>query len=985
MNSGIRLELKDWHTKHGIYVQDELAAFFGTVDRSETPNSFSKIGGGQEAYNPDLYDDDAMQGMDAVATMKELDALDPNHRILRPGDLVEIPQLESGKDPIVGIFIRKLGAGNALSQFFTLNGKWIHTTQATVQFVVPSFVDAELVESLIPHLPNTQYDEYREQSTFFDVSVPRHLSAPIVSRLINFNKEAQDIYRQNAVRLDRAHEVLAHDSDLKFGTLTQIARKLLGRPADVPMTTQEQFATRLALLRAGFAFGFDNRHHRITGFVHIRSKAQVRMVEKVRQWIRQYRDEVAEHKAGSDPLTLSFKTKGGRLIQKFARKAKGVVLKSREDREPTELGNIGPSKEKIPFGPGKSIVRYETGESWTDDEQEIIRFMEAWSCIGAFRRQPTIESQPPLLLQATGLYENYDLREKVGFVFLQEIGVMVPWENRARYDENLLIPSAQHSRPLEQLMSRLENGQADPVKMKLLTDDELAPIRRDYGTLPVFCIDKAGSLEIDDGMSIEEGPSGGHWIHVHIANPTAFMNKDSPIARMARHMTETIYMPERAYTMLPSWVARQKFSLGKDRPCLTFSALLDDSGVMQDYKITAGTIHNVYLMDPSEVNKVLGLKNEASSEQKALIVGTTPPTEKNVKTQTTAEQLFESRHKRLQKLYELAKARFRQRSALSGITLAAPDRDIKVWDKHGQPGLGWSGPSRAIVKRTFGDPTIKVMASVFTTDMDLIGQIDSNAMVRECMLLACEVGSKWCHDRGIPNIYRSSLPGASGSKETATQYYRRVLEPMMQRNNGVVPFHLFNAYLNRSNPSTLTLEPLPHEQLGMTHFSKVTSPLRRYGDMVTHWQIQAALLEEHRRGISLVGGKGQDPLPFSSTSLQQMMLTLRAREDRIKRAKLTAINFWTSQLFFRAHYFGEMELPEKLTAYISQPAATGKDHPSIIKEYGVAAALVNPTERMGEARLGDEWECVIRSVDVYKANITLTPLRLLKRAEEGLD
>ncbi|TKX22668.1 RNB domain-containing protein 3 [Elsinoe australis] len=983
MNAGIRLELKDWHTTYGIHMQDELGDYLGSVDRTETPNSFSRVGGTQEVYNPDTYDNDTMEGMEAMPGLKELDALDPNHRILRPGDLVELPPLESSRDPVVAVFVRRLAAGSVMSQFFSSTGKWLHSPQAVVQFVVPNFVNPDLIEKFIPHLPNAVSKELEEQSAFFDLSVPRDLSAPVVSRLINFTKESQDIYRQNAVRLDSAHELLAHENDLKFGTLTQIGRKLLNRPADIAITPQEQFAVRLALLRAGFAFGFDNRHHRITGFVHIRSKAQVKMVANVREWIRQYRDEMACSKPGSDPLTLHFSSKGGRIIQTFARKARAVALESREDREPTFLGNVGPSKERNKITQKQGAIRYVRGREWNENEQEIIRFFEAWSCVGAFRRQPTIESQPPLLLQATGLYENYELREKTGFVFLQEIGVMVPYENRYRYDENLLIPAAQHSRPLEQLMSRLAAASTtDPMKMGLITEDTMKHLRHDWEDLPVFCVDKPGALEIDDGISIEPAQDGTNWIHVHIANPTAFMDKDSPVARMARHMTETIYMPERAYTMLPEWAAKQRFSLRRNRPCLTFSARLDSSGVMLEYNVRPGTVRNVQFIDPDEVNRALGLGRSEGQKRRALIVGGEPPPSQAVKKETKAEDLSPTMKEALGKLHGLAKQRFGVRSALSGISLAAVDQDVKVWDKYFHPGLSWSGPARTHVKRVFGDPVIQLMASDFSTDMDLAGKMDSNMMVRECMLLACEVGSKWCHDRDLPNIYRGSLPGVSGSKETAQQYYQRVLEPMMKQRGGAVPFHMLNAYLNRSNPSTLTLEPLQHEQLGLTHFSKVTSPLRRYGDMVTHWQIQAALLEEDRRGISLVGGKGRDALPFSRASLQQMMLTLRAREDRIKRAKMAGIHFWTSQLFFRAHYFNEMELPKTLTAYISQPSANPDWQVSIIKQFGVGARMKTPDWGV-EVKLGDEWECEIDAVDVYVALLNLKPLRLISRAEDG--
>jgi len=59
--------------------------------------------------------------------------------------------------------------------------------------------------------------------------------------------------------------------------------------------------------------------------------------------------------------------------------------------------------------------------------------------------------------------------------------------------------------------------------------------------------------------------------------------------------------------------------------------------------------------------------------------------------------------------------------------------------------------------------------------------------------------------------------------------------------------------------SEVSLTPARHASLGLATYTQVTSPIRRYSDLIAHFQIKA-----HLRG---------DPLPFAREVLQDMLLS----------------------------------------------------------------------------------------------------------------
>lgn len=831
-----------------------------------------------------------------------------------------------------------------------------------------------MIDPIIPYLPDQEVtEELHDRAQMFDLSVPRHVSAPLVSRMLKFQRESEDVYRKYATTLDNAHNLLAHPTDLKFGSLDQVALKLipsLGKNTkNLPLPVL--FAVRKALMRGGFAFGFDRRSHRLTGFIQIRSKEQVGNIEKVRNWMRQWQDDLASSAMVREKRGPVFSSEA-RHVNDFIEKAQMLIRISRGTREATKLGRIGPSKTRFEITKTQNATQTEHTITFSNEDQQLIKFMEGWACSNLFLGLPRVEALPPLILQATGLYKEHPLTSMTGFLFLQEIGVLVPHENRVRFDQHLLLPTSQHSKPLEHLMTTVMQLAEDPKFV-----DCMAHLRKDWGNLPVFCIDQEGAHEIDDGLSLEKAGNNEYWVHVHIANPTAFLSRDSPLAKMARHMTETIYMPERAFMMLPRWSTQRHFSLQSNRPCLTFSARIDSQGETLERKIVPGFIRNVRLVSPEEVFKVIGVDKDVRPTVSLTVGGKIP----YIKPRKTADTMTEDEIQILRTLQELAVKRQSKRRAAGGLFFDSQKPDISVWNNFRLPGLGWDHPSRHAARYTEGEPIIryqsKELISWFTT-----GEGVSDILVREMMLLACEVGAEWCAERNVPIIYRGTI--AHPYAQDPEKFYKDVLVPATEKNGGEAPMHLAIEYLRNSGATILTPTPLHHRVLGLAHYSKVTSPLRRYGDMIFHWQIEAALREEASTKQSLIGSKNTDYLPFNAANLEQITTGLQPRESMIRRASRYGEDFWIAQLFFRAFHYGECELPSTFSAYVPlKPQMQMHELGVILKEYSLTCTMEKPEmNALGEAKAGDWWEVALSYVDCFNRKVVMKPLRLISRWED---
>ncbi|KAK3070162.1 3'-5' RNA exonuclease complex component [Teratosphaeriaceae sp. CCFEE 6253] len=1020
--NGIRAQLRRWQAEHG---QDECTAedanFGPDTNPGELSNDLARLPD-RNAVVRDTQADADEEAQAAMASFMQAPADEPGSdetdvRFLKMGDLVEVEFLTSDTPAIVAVFVRRIGVGGYV-QLYTSQGRWLHIREKSLQYDIPGWASDELIKPMLPYLPATDYsiDEIIEESYYKDFSVPRDVAAPLVSKMIAFDAEAKEVYRQHAGRLDDAHNLLAHETDLRYGSLVSAATALLEQPAK-KVTAAALFAVRQALSHAGFAFNMDRRHHRLTGYLQIRSKQQFKMVENVRGWLREWQEDLALT-ATLTPAQRGKRqaSKGAQYVYSFLDKAITIVKKSREDREPTLWGGLGPSQIKRPITPGQDSVRVFQEAVFTRQDSDIVQFLEAWSLSAQFVGLPRLAALPPLLLQATGLYDLqswsgrrsvpgtgdpgakrdedrlprgvFDLWQSTGMLFLQEIGTVLPYENRVRFDQQLLLPSSQHSIPLQNLMSSLLTMQ-NTHGFK----DSMADLRHDWGSLPVFCIDGAGAQEIDDGVSVEPASAGTDgakewWVHIHIANPTAFFERDHPLAKMARHMGETIYMPERTYKMMPRWSSKDHFSLEKDRPCLTFSARMDEQGRIVDKRIRSGVVRKVLSLTAGEVAGILGVDQETPERRTEMVltVGGDVPPEPPRKSQVadvTPEMI-----EQLRVLAMLGRKRNDERMAKGGIYYDAGRPDVSVWQSYRNPGLAWTTTYRRGWQRVEGDPVIQMKTQGWQNWFSP-HQKTVQLLVREMMLLASEIAATWCEERAIPAVFRGTVP-RPGMMATA-QFIKEVIEPAPKDADGAMPMHIGMQYIGTMGSSILSTTPIKHSVLGMDHYGKVTSPLRRYGDMILHWQIEAAMREEARIRRSLVTNKpmgelNRSFLPFSQAVLSTILVGLKPRENIIASAKRNAQVYWIAQLLFRAIHFGEMELPfTTVRAFIHSSISSSRftDVGCILMDLNFGTTMRRPivSGKPVDVRQGDIWECEIEGVDVFRRAAVLRGVRLLERPD----
>jgi hypothetical protein len=886
---------------------------------------------------------------------------------LNPGDVVELSQ--PGHESVLAVFVQQLGLK---SQFFSANGRWCHSNLQRITFAVPGCIDPDLINPLIPFMPTKPTEVAANDTT----QVPRHLAAPVQAVLHQLIEHSERIYRTNAPVLDSAYSILADANRPRLLTLSQIAKTLLAKtdPTWTP-SPPSLLAVRKALNHNEFRFRSDARSHRLTNVFSIRSKNDVEVVETVQEWIREYKEHEAQlanlNRADDQPR----RRKGAAYIADFITKARRLISVSRKYRQPLP-GCVGPSQNLIPLSETDSNMRVEWGEEFNRVEKQIINFFQSWVLTGAFQNMANLHSSCTVLLNYIGLYQEDHLHHKgigrkdtmgrnIGYLFLQELGVLSPHENRNLYDEQLMLPTVRLSRNLELLTTKAELIRRNPDFR-----DSMSDLRRDWGDTLVWCIDDAEAHEIDDGVSIERVPGrkSEFWVHAHIANPTAFFDKTHVLSGLAAHMTETVYTPERVFPMIPTWASKDYFGLKPNRPVITFSSRIDGAGNTLETKIQHGIIRNVKSITYTDLSTYLGETFKGNINR--LVVGGEVP----LKSERTLPEFQPSRLQNLQDMYTAAKAVWASREAAGAVRYNMSSSDVRVLKKSGQSGLTWRSPSMDKARLIHGDPVIQVSASA----PGGVSGMDSRNIVEEMMLLACRSAASWCAERGIPVMFRGTveMPTLGMSSE---EIQRKLVNPQLEKQGYLSPA-VVAQYVGSLGRSVAHSAPIPHRGIGAKAYLKVTSPLRRFSDMIAHWQIEAAVRHEARTGqkinSALLANAQRPILPFSQRQMQESIITLSPRERIIAQAKRGSVHHWALQAFMRALYFKEAPLPETFTCWI-RTVDMDKYNVGVLTDLSMKVIVENVPGMTFQ--IGDEFEVKLARVDLFYDSLFVTPIRLLRR------
>ena len=168
------------------------------------------------------------------------------------------------------------------------------------------------------------------------------------------------------------------------------------------------------------------------------------------------------------------------------------------------------------------------------------------------------------------------------------------------------------------------------------------------------------------------------------------------------------------------------------------------------------------------------------------------------------------------------------------------------------------------------ESTIKVKDNEEVT-IELIDSSRSRQLVAEMMILAGQIGGKYGTEHNLPLPYRGQPQPELPSEEELLR-----LPP------GPTRFCAIRSCMPRSE---MSMSPIRHASLGLDSYVQVTSPIRRYTDLLSHFQIKAHL-------------KGKE-LPFSREDLQEIVYSVTSSSYEATLVERQTNRYWSVEYLRR--------------------------------------------------------------------------------------
>ena len=694
------------------------------------------------------------------------------------------------------------------------DGRIITHVGYDILYAVPNFVDTFLIKRC-----GIEDKPVNTKQLMARVTVAEKVRA--------FNKAAEDLFNGYVALFKIVYpRVRAADDDTWASTtVAEVAKLLDARHLDQNLVLHAVYSH---LMKQSQMFVMDNHNFLSTQRFYVRPRAQVERFNKLSHLMR------------TSPI-----------LAQFATRAKSIITESR--------ATTANSKNQLPS------FKSAEGLAFNKDDQLFIRLLlDSLVDIRSVQANP-YTSLVCHIIKAVGLYDG-DVDSAQVRQFLVDLGVLAPWQDVASLIEvqpDLITPLSDPTVAAKWTGNSGATTTTTPLGVDdFYPTDPLESIRHDFGQLPVYAIDDHGAQELDDGLSVERDASDSSclWVHVHIADPTAILPPTHSLARRARAMVSTHYFHHSSQSMFPESLAGNRLSLGhsaangKGENVLTFSTKVDSSGNIVDYKVRASIVHNVRVLKYDEVDATMSFDCQDA----------TYPFGRPPKTHSIPLNLRPEDVDNLRLLDLFSKRMVANRLSTSSLAYGFESPELIV-----SPKPLPIGAVDSICPGSFcGEP--KISYGVRNSY-----NLGSRLIIAEAAQVANRVASMFGRDHGIP-LARRSLAAPPARSDAA------LAELLKLRNSiGWVDYFEVRRREIQFNSGQYTLEPAGHWILGISEgegYTRATSPLRRYGDLVTHWQIKHALLHKQ-------------PL-FSAEEMQSTFEYIGPKEHRWKWVEKAHDRWW---------------------------------------------------------------------------------------------
>ncbi|KAJ4421611.1 3'-5' RNA exonuclease complex component [Gnomoniopsis sp. IMI 355080] len=945
----IRKRLKKWNEENQVEVPKPMPVDVGETGAPRNTGTRARVAdeSALERAPDDLTADQQFRDRDG-----SVDFFPPRSEF-EAGDIFEYR--EEGDRSGIPIVAICLGYLNGFHHFYTANGLWVVAPGLKTHFIQRKFATEAEMQPVIEKLPKEKLSKAQmNEMGRKGLGPDRVTGAALLHKMNKFLEETDAVLQKYATRFEMAHQLVSEGEE-KYLTLEQIKQRLLTEEdLKVPTPPHVLYAIHRTVFNddVGFRIAGDlSKASSSEWLFEITAREDVSLIQNMQTLVRLFTDIPGRLSTSISSLSTSQLNQS--QLGRFIVRARAAIDESRQVRDWTPYGILGPAKKQ----------RSSSVQAWNNVDMSILHFMLLWAGYDQFSPSSRLHWIGSTILRATGKYKHVEyLSPSTAWTFLQEIGYITPWDLHERY--TLRPPGAQISRQGGFVPFQLGPEGIRPY----LTRDVFEGKRHDWASLKAFAIDSKSTTDVDDAVSVEatEAPDQ-HWIHIHVADPASRIRHQNALAQRASLTPMTLYLSGHYSNIWGVKDEVQKlFSLAPNRPCLTFSGLVNDEGELLEYKITPARLQEFVYMTPEDANaaadiKPMGISPE-SVDAGSFVVGETPQENQPTRHFTTPSELQPADLDSLKTLYRLAEAR-QQKRLNNGAT--------PIWSQW--PSVETSFDNTSIdhtptgLMNCNGDPTMKIS-----------WKDDTSLMVSSLMVLAGEIAAQWSADRDIPVPYLSQ-PQAEKNRELLKTYTEKIYYPLLLKGEDT-PDH-FNQLLSLVGKSDVSTKPAPHFFMGVDMYTKVTSPLRRYSDLLAHWQIETALAHEMDAGKVMAA-----KLPFSRQDLDQEVLPwLRLRQQLVQRLiRKAGGQGYLTQALVRAWKYpvaGQCALPETFTFTVTLPEATGGPLAGRRKVIGghldwfklkvwlVAEGLGKLGLSVADVRRGDVYKVKLKDVNVHLGEV----------------
>lgn len=551
----------------------------------------------------------------------------------------------------------------------------------------------------------------------------------------------------------------------------------------------------------------------------------------------------------------------------------------------------------------------------TASDKVFINFVADW-----IRSPKVIVDSPyevfvPNMLKALKSYDTLFFDRSLAIRFLKEVGMLKPWDNVGLVEDAAVAGEfiwSKEAKQSEKRMNEFTTAFLSGKGQDFNNVDPYSSVRHDFGDLRVYTIDDPSAKEIDDGVSIEHIPGEqGAWLHVHIADPTTYISPQHELSELMQRKVQTLYLPERHFPMLPEELSSQKFSLGstahtnKDgsQYALTFSTKIDKNGNLTEYKIRPSLVKNVVKVYYDDLDQLLQTK--ATIQHDPLVdlsksfsyPHSTAFASLDQHTNTRESTVTDDCKQDLLNIFEISNVHADQRR------------------RNGSVAFSKASPVIELIPSPLDLPQIHFTESSYATalpairvKLDKSGYSPARLMVAETMIMGGRIASKFAHEYDVHIPFRTQAWNPSAS--TSDIKLREEMLASRDPATGMVKMQDMVRYMSILPPSTVTTKPgLPHVIMGIQDgYTRATSPLRRFLDVVVHWQIKSHLL-------------GKKKAPFSLDHLNTLTKRIETREKQLSLLQQRSTQFWVISLLDRMRVDGFTDTME-WNCIVNMPSRT---------------------------------------------------------------